>query len=713
MALTLRCSNVDGRRQVKKALRVRARRTKQRRPIGDATCRIRAASRRVEAWVLIYLAISNHVALSAGIGGGRALRRTGEWTNATDYPQQGQGSRWSRGCEEVASATHVSHGRSADTQQRYFGVRDKEARWWAHASRVGEATHPGPSSSTIATIGLLRRTCDRVRAAVSYPKPGSGSLRGAVAPGYRRTEGANGGQDQTDGEVFKLKVEAVNSTGWRALQRRLMATEAQVILAQETWLTQDAVPAASAWAKRRGWQSIWAAAVPGPSGGASRGVAVLVRDGIGCRYPPGGSHIISPGRAVAAVVQAPGHRPTVFVSCYLHHGRGPSGENLEVLAAIGKRVKSLPDHVEHVIGGDLNMEPPDIATTGIQEEIDSTIMAPATSRGTFRGHSGSSLLDYFLVSNRLAAAVDKMSVVEAAGIKGHTPVLMEFKARVTTLRALHLRNPPAISAERVYGPLLPPPDWGRARKAADDALRAARRSDSEIQRYLDDAYRAWADLAEEELADFAASPPKKWGERGRLPNLIWRSVVPEGAPRLEYPHAAAASWLAATAKEMRRISEDCEEANEEDEQAMEDVDTDPTNERQEQGDAERADRETDRARGRKPPASRRACSKVVREIKQSLDTDMPDCGAGEIAQELAVLRDRVSDAADDLLQGILADIPRVQRNMTRRQPEGTDDPRRSQGEEVHAHAYHDAIGNLCRDIEEVEARATAHRRDEE
>ncbi len=136
----------------------------------------------------------------------------------------------------------------------------------------------------------------------------------------------------------------------------------------------------------------------------------------------------------------------------MHHGKGPNGENLEVLAAIGQRIKSLPEHVEHVIGGDLNMEPPDIATTGIQEEIDSTIMAPATSRGTFRGPSTSSLLDYFIVSNRVAAAVDKVHVVEAAGIKGHTPVLMEFKARVTTLRALHLRRPPAIDAERVYGP---------------------------------------------------------------------------------------------------------------------------------------------------------------------------------------------------------------------------------------------------------------------
>ncbi len=317
--------------------------------------------------------------------------------------------------------------------------------------------NPGPARPTIALVGLLRRASDRVRAAVSYPRPGTRSLRGAVAPGFERGEEQRRDQDGAEGEAFVLKVEAVNGTGWRALQRRLLATEAQVVLAQETWLTQDALPAASSWAKKRGWQSIWASAVEGPNGGASGGVAVLVRDGIGCHYPPEGSHVISPGRAVAAVVQAPGHRPTIFTSCYMHHGKGPNGDNLDILAAIGKRIKGLSEKFEFVIGGDFNMEPPDVASTGIQDELDAAIMTPSTSRGTFRGPTTSSLLDFYLISNRIAAAVNKVRVVEASGIRGHLPVVMEFKPCVTTLRALHLRRPPAIGTERVFGPLPPPP----------------------------------------------------------------------------------------------------------------------------------------------------------------------------------------------------------------------------------------------------------------
>ncbi len=334
---------------------------------------------------MTYLVTTNHVLGNTHVSRSHAWRRDENGARDTApmwYDHDGEvATRWNEAPDTIRPSVTKAEVRCKPC----CCAEGHAIYWWTHASRVGEAGHPGPAKPTVATVGLLRRACDRVRAAVSYPRPGEGSLSGAVALGYERGLVAGHGREQKDGDVFRLRVEAVNSTGWRALQRRLIATEAQVIRAQETWITQDAVPAASAWAKRRGWQSVWAAAVPGPSGGASGGVAFLVRDGIGCHYPPGATHVISPGRAVAAVVQAPGHRPTVFVSCYLCHGKGPSGENLEILAAIGQRMKSLPENVEYVIGGDLNMEPPDVASTGILEETDATIMAPATTRGTFVG----------------------------------------------------------------------------------------------------------------------------------------------------------------------------------------------------------------------------------------------------------------------------------------------------------------------------------------
>ncbi len=256
----------NGGRRCREADRVRAKRIRQRKLLGSAASRIRASCRRAEAWVLIYLAASNHFALTTSIGNFHLLRVANGWARNAEQAHRGPGERCSEGGEGAAIVASIRYEVRTDAQQSHVSNTTRMVIWWNRATRVGEARHPGPSSPTVAAVGLLRRTCDRVRAAVSYPKPGSGSLRGAVAPGYRGNKREGSDHDQIEGDVFKLKVEAVNSTGWRALQRRLMATEAQVILAQETWLTQDALAAASAWAKRRGWQSIWAAAVAGPNG---------------------------------------------------------------------------------------------------------------------------------------------------------------------------------------------------------------------------------------------------------------------------------------------------------------------------------------------------------------------------------------------------------------------------------------------------------------
>ncbi len=300
------------------------------------------------------------------------------------------------------------------------------------------------------------------------------------------------------------------------------------------------------------------------------------------------------------------------------------------------------------------MEPSGIATTGIQEVLNATILAPGTARGTFRGPRSASLLDYFILSNRMAAAIDKVSVVEASGVKGHVPVALDFKSRVTTLRALHLRRPPAMETERVYGPLPPPPDGSRARRAAEDALRAAREEDPNVQELLDVAYREWADIAEIELADYAASPPKQWGERGRLPNLVWRSVVPENSPRDQYPHAAAAAWICAMAKEVKRIRTEGGRDGTGQVEPHHVIDDDPST--VPHGDEESAttDMEVARARGRKPPTSTVGCIKVLEELLTSIDTDMPGCGSGEAAQEVDMLRSRVRAAAEEQIRSLRA-----------------------------------------------------------
>ncbi len=445
-----RCLGPQVRRMPRKVGRRRYRRP--RRPKG-APQRPRAWCRRAEAYWLAYLVLSVH-ALPAGSG-------TQGYMDAKLGHRFGGLGPGPRDVRVERTQTPACGALCGSACGRALGgatawhCRWHDANWWTTTTRFGEALHPGPLEATVLAHGLLRRTFAAARRAISYPTPGSHSLRGAIAPGYPATRAH---------DTFALKVESVNTTGWKALQRRLTATSAHVVLAQETWLTPDAIHAASAWAKRNGWHSIWSAAVPGPCGGASGGTAIFARDFLGLRYPPGGSHEWVPGRAVAAVLDAPAMRPILLVSCYLVHGIGPAPANLSILAEIGRRKRAAADEYEMFMGGDVNMEPPDFAATGFAEQMDAAVLYPSTGRGTFRTARSASLIDYFVVSSRTAAAVQRVEAIEASGVKGHTPVQATFRPEVTTLRALHLRKPPRLGSERVVGPI-PPPPTGQQRGA--------------------------------------------------------------------------------------------------------------------------------------------------------------------------------------------------------------------------------------------------------
>ena len=59
-------------------------------------------------------------------------------------------------------------------------------------------------------------------------------------------------------------------------------TTAHVVLNQEHHLREERVAEASQWALRRGWKSLWSAALPGASATSSRGgVAIFVRSSLG------------------------------------------------------------------------------------------------------------------------------------------------------------------------------------------------------------------------------------------------------------------------------------------------------------------------------------------------------------------------------------------------------------------------------------------------
>ncbi len=152
-------------------------------------------------------------------------------------------------------------------------------------------------------------------------------------------------------------------------------------------------------------------------------------------------------------------------------------------------------------------------------------------------------------------AVQHVEAIECAGIKTHVPVAVQMYPRAAAMKALYVRPPPRIPRENVFGPIPVPMNWGEALEMAERAVEAARRGTrDEAEDKLERAYKTWADTAEQELCDVTGTCLPKAGLRGLRPNIVWRSILPEKAPREGYPRAAVAMNLHGVAQELGRIA---------------------------------------------------------------------------------------------------------------------------------------------------------------
>ncbi len=419
------------------------------------------------------------------------------------------------------------------------GVQDPRAqhrqgelpvRQWAPCGkpliRIGEATNPGPGPDGSRKVA---RKC--VWGAFAAQQPHVAGFRHAWAPGFDG-EVDEDAVDGLDKDHFELQVETVNVTGWKTLAKYQRRTTADILLVQELRVGPDKVDEKVAWLRRRAWNAIIAPAVPGPNGGWCGGVAVLARPHVGMSFPRVGSETIVEARAVAAWLEPPGSRPFLATSCYLQDGKGMAASNLEILKTIGKAVAAQGEACPFIIGGDMQATPQELAATGFAGTAEAVIAASLHPAGTCRTATTARELDYFVVSKGLAVGIQKVAVVPRSGVKTHSPVALQFKPCLTSIRALVIRQPPRLSTERIIGPVRKVADWRvlaeKARKLASEA--AVESTDADVIHHsLGQLYTEWADLAEKELAEcvYGGMDLPKYGTRGRPPVLVWRSILPE------------------------------------------------------------------------------------------------------------------------------------------------------------------------------------------
>ncbi len=409
--------------------------------------------------------------------------------------------------------------------------------------RVGEATNPGHNC-------FLTWVTDMAASAVSYAAPGREGFHGTHSVGFDV-------QDDPPKEQFALKIITANTTGWRPLQRLLCRTDASVVFAQEHRLRPDDIAAASAWARKQGWKTVWAPAKEGSGGGAAAGTVVCARSYMGLRHPDRGGSIVSEGHAVAAIVEPPSSRPFVGYAAYFHDGQGLSRSNLELAAAIGSHWQAQEDDtLQLVLAADFNMDPSVFARAGLAEKIWGRLVVPSAPRGTCRTRTRATTYDYFYMSAPMADLVAEVTTWEGSGIKTHTPTAATFHPRLASLKALAIRAPPALPIDAVFGPRPPPPDWAGVRKAAEHLVSFVKDGGplAQAEQLLTDIYGIWLDKAEEELADITGTPLIKKGRRAEGPRFRWKAILPEVSRKPQPTGASALAWLTDIVRDATRVT---------------------------------------------------------------------------------------------------------------------------------------------------------------
>ncbi len=342
----------------------------------------------------------------------------------------------------------------AEAQDTIADKDDDRPSQFGHR-RIGEAKNPGPDEYQGTQAVHLPWSRARPQDRLSYPKPHRPGFRDVWTPGFHRGD-EDGTQEAEGTDVFRLVAETVHATSWGPLRKRLRATSAHVVFAQETKVAEGKRAEVSTWAINNGWKMIAAPAIGGRRGGVSAGVAIFARVELGIRFPPHGAHILEPGRAVAAIVEAPACRPFLAVSVYLRTGTGLKEENLATIDKVKTCLRRHGD-LQCLIGGDMNTTPEAMVSAGCSATMGVKIIAPSSIRGTCRTVHGARVYDFFMSTGALADCIAEVDTVEGTNVRTHTPVQLTFQPRQTSLKKLALRLPEPLARERVYGPIPPPP----------------------------------------------------------------------------------------------------------------------------------------------------------------------------------------------------------------------------------------------------------------
>jgi len=236
-----------------------------------------------------------------------------------------------------------------------------------------------------------------------------------------------------------------NVTSWtsaRLLVDWLVASDLAVdcLMLQETMRVAHEVPTVKSQSAQHKMHCLVGPAVVTEAVGKSAGTILMSRwnRGLAAASLPEGLVLDSSRLQLA---HWPGIVPGGIIvgTIYLHDGCKVHDEKnqtlLRQLVAALKCIK-LP----FVVGGDWNMAPMVLASSGIPDALSAKIVHPVSY--TYHSGGAASVLDFFLVSGIIAPAVVECKAYDGSPVSKHSPVRLKFSSDVFARTMTTLQKPP-------------------------------------------------------------------------------------------------------------------------------------------------------------------------------------------------------------------------------------------------------------------------------
>ena len=364
-------------------------------------------------------------------------------------------------------------------------------------------------------------------------------------------------EKSTEGNRMALLVETFNATSTRTLKKRLMSSVSDVMLCQEHGVLPADRQDFEHWCSIRGWKVILNSAIVMAHGAASCGVAVFAREAFGLRPSEAMTScpVLERPRVLRAFLDIPGWHPVGLTTAYLRTGEGLSAGNKATLAQICRLVSERKSSIE-ITAGDWNMTADQLSESGIMRALEMQAMLPA--QPTCIMANSSSTIDFFLGCRGAQLLAEEVRTDTTWPKRPHRPVLLCIRPDAEQLTRLVIRAPPMLPVQAPFGPRTPPADWTCAKSLASLASdMAATQPIGEVQVVLREAYKAFANTAEIELADATGTKLHRYGTRGgfltlQYEHIVQRNHLPDNEEAVHQGWSALYSWTLTLQHALRR-----------------------------------------------------------------------------------------------------------------------------------------------------------------